>query len=145
MVYVYTTVFLLVTSQFWLAKSFDPPLNMNEFNHELDAEFAAMDTDKDNVVSEREMETYVLQQDYNNDGCITFVEFMKNRIHDTLMFSWALFNHFDHNDDDCLASWDEIQEFDEIDLNPKDSVFTLAEFEAYYDKLYKKMGLAMKP
>lgn len=54
---------------------------------------------------------------FSGDGCITFAEFMKARIHDTLKFSWALFNHFDHNDDDCLESWDQIQEFNEIDLS----------------------------
>lgn len=53
----------------------------------------------------------------SGDGCISFVEFMKGRIHDTLKFSWALFNHFDHNDDDCLESWDQIQEFNEIDIS----------------------------
>lgn len=140
---VFTSVCLLLIVSLWLTQSIDPPLNINEFNHELEAEFVAMDTDKNNLVSEREMETYVLQQDYDKDGCITFVEFMRVRRHDTLMFSWALFNHFDHNDDDCLESWDQVQEFNEVDINPKDGKFTLAEFEAYYDKLYKAMGLPM--
>lgn len=39
---------------------------MNEFNQELVAEFAEMDTNKNNLISEPEMEAYVLQQDYDS-------------------------------------------------------------------------------
>lgn len=51
---------------------------MNEFNHELDAEFAGMDTDKDNLVTEQEMETYVLQQDY--DSGVIFIRYKSKAI-----------------------------------------------------------------
>ncbi|XP_045202121.2 uncharacterized protein LOC123555588 [Mercenaria mercenaria] len=114
------------------------PLNlMTEFNNDIEKEFQQTDLNNNGILDLQEFETQLQQQDLNNDGCISFIEFNRVRRSNPLMFTWAMFNHFDHNQDDCLEITDEIEEFSEIDINPKDNELTLKELESYYDQLYE--------
>ncbi|XP_045202120.1 uncharacterized protein LOC123555586 [Mercenaria mercenaria] len=129
----------ILSMQTILTLSQDPSYSLDEFNKHLNRDFHDMDQDKNGTVELVEMENRIQRQDYNKDGCVSFNEFMKLRVDDSLKFVWVVFNHFDHNNDGCLEIQDQIDEFHEIDVNPKDGAVTIPELDAYYDKLFQKI------
>ncbi|XP_060588992.1 uncharacterized protein LOC132744328 [Ruditapes philippinarum] len=114
--------------------------NLTEVNFELNKEFHDIDTDKNNFVNLQEFEARITSWDANKDGCVTQAEFFSSHSSDSLKFEWELFNHFDHNSDGCIEVEDDIAEFHEIDVNPKDNKISLQEYDAEYDKVLERIG-----
>ncbi|XP_060588027.1 uncharacterized protein LOC132743513 [Ruditapes philippinarum] len=112
---------------------------LNEFNKNLNKNFQELDYDNNGLVELVDFENRIQRQDYDKDGCVSFHEFLRIRQHESLKFAWSVFNHFDHDHDDCLEVRDEIEEFHEIDINPKDGEISIQELDSYYDKLFEKI------
>ncbi|XP_045206782.2 uncharacterized protein LOC123559025 [Mercenaria mercenaria] len=114
--------------------------NLTEVNFELDKEFHHMDRNKNNAVDVQEFEAILNVWDRDNDGCVGMTEFFAAHSSDSLTMEWALFSHFDHNQDSCLEIPDLVDEFHIVDINPQNGEITLQEYEVYYDKVLANIG-----
>ncbi|XP_060570076.1 uncharacterized protein LOC132728450 [Ruditapes philippinarum] len=114
---------------------------VNSVNHELELEFNYMDVNNNSLIELDEFDAVINVQDADKNGCVSLNEFIRYHYGNELKQAWNLFNHYDHDQDGCLELYDMIDEYSEIDVNPKDGEVTLNELEEYYDKLFKQIGM----